>query len=59
MMLLGEATSELCQEPGTKALVLGSGEALGGQGLVEFCQACVQGGGLGRLLASAGGLGRE
>ena len=59
MMLLGEATSELCQEPGTKALVLGPGDPLGREGLVEFCQACVQGCALGRLLVLAGGLGRE
>jgi hypothetical protein len=58
-MVRAEAPSELCQEPGAKAHVLGPGEALGGQGLVEFCQACIQGCALGRLLASAGGFGRE
>ena len=32
-MVRAEAPSELCQEPGTETLVLGSGEALGSQGL--------------------------
>ena len=31
-MVRAEAPSELCQEPGTKALVLGPSDPLGGEG---------------------------
>ena len=31
-MVRAEAPSEACQEPGTKVLVLGPGDPLGGQG---------------------------
>ena len=44
MMLLGEATSELCQEPGTKALVLGPGDSLGSKGQVKVGELGVEGG---------------
>ena len=42
-MVRAEAPSELCQEPGTEALVLGPGEALSGQGLVKVGEFGVEG----------------
>ena len=59
MMLLGEATSEACQEPGTKVLVLGPGDPLGGEGLVKVGELGVEGG-AGVLTTLLGrGFGRE
>ena len=43
-MVRAEAPSELCQEPGTKALVLGSGDPLGSQGLVKVRELGVESG---------------
>ncbi len=43
-MVRAEAPSEACQEPGTKALVLGPGDPLGGEGLVKVGKLGVEGG---------------
>ena len=41
-MVRAEAPSEACQEPGTEAIVLGLGEALGGQGSLRAGESVVQ-----------------